>query len=212
VLKVGIALALFSSCAPQPVKVAPPPAQAHRLPHPVVVTHPYVFPIARCTTSYAHAHHDYAATDIFAARGCAFVSPVEGRVDEVTYTDTWSSGTNRGADRGGLSVSVVGDDGVRYYGSHLQRIASGIKPGVRVTAGTRLGEVGNTGSARGIATHLHFGISWPTPHGVWWVRRGEVAPWPYLDSWRRDGEKSPADAVNALRRKVGTTPRCTSYC
>jgi murein DD-endopeptidase MepM/ murein hydrolase activator NlpD len=214
VLKVGIALALFASCTPQPgVKVAPTPAPTPK-PTPAVVAthHRYAFPIAACRASYAHAHHDYAATDIFAARGCAFVAPVDGRVDEVTYTDSWSPRTNKGADRGGLSVSVVGDDGVRYYGSHLQRIAPGIRPGVRVSVGTRLGEVGNTGSARGIATHLHFGVSWPTAHGVWWVRRGEVYPWPYLDSWRAGGATSPASAVEALRRKVGTTPRCSSYC
>ena len=59
-----------------------------------------------------------------------------GTVDEVTYKDTWSSSTNRGADRGGLSVSVVGSDGVRYYGSHLERIATGIRPGVPVRVGT----------------------------------------------------------------------------
>lgn len=171
----------------------------------------YVFPL-RCRTSYGHTHHDYPATDIFAARGCRFVSPVAGRVDEVSYTDRWSSSTNRGDTRGGLSVSVVGRDGVRYYGSHLERIAPGIKPGLVVGVGTLLGYVGNTGSARGTTTHLHFGISWPTRAGVWWVRRGEVYPWPYLDSWKAGGQKSPAAAVEAKRRKVGTVPACPSYC
>jgi murein DD-endopeptidase MepM/ murein hydrolase activator NlpD len=180
------------------------------LPHPAGA---YAFPVAGCGASYGHAHHDYPATDIFAARGCAFVAVVAGRVDEVTYVDRWSSSTNRGADRGGLSVSIVGDDGVRYYGSHLSAIAPGIRPGVRVKAGTRLGSVGNTGSARGIATHVHFGVSWPTRAGIWWVRRGEVYPWPYLDSWRAGGGRSPAAAVADARRRAGTdVPRCTSYC
>jgi murein DD-endopeptidase MepM/ murein hydrolase activator NlpD len=172
----------------------------------------YAFPVSGCTTSYARSHHDYPATDIFAAKGCAFVSPVAGRVDEVTYTDSWNGSTNKGADRGGLSVSVVGVDGVRYYGSHLSAIAPGIKPGVRVKAGSRLGDVGNTGSARGIATHVHFGLSWPTRNGVWWVRRGEVYPWPYLDSWRAGDNRSPADAVAAKHAASGDVPPCTSYC
>jgi murein DD-endopeptidase MepM/ murein hydrolase activator NlpD len=172
----------------------------------------YAFPITGCAVSYARAHHDYPATDIFAAKGCAFVAPVDGRVDEVTYTDTWSSSTNRGADRGGLSVSVVGVDGVRYYGSHLSAIATGIHPGAIVKRGQQLGSVGNTGSARGIAPHLHLGVSWPTRPGVWWVRRGEVYPWPYLDSWRAGGNRSPAAEVARKRAAVGTVPPCTSYC
>lgn len=171
----------------------------------------YVFPL-KCSASYGRSHHDYPATDLFAARGCRFVSAVAGRVDEVSYTDRWSSSTNRGADRGGLSVSVVGRDGVRYYGSHLERIAPGIKPGAVVAVGAVLGYVGSTGSARGTAPHLHFGISWPTRAGIWWVRRGEVYPWPYLDSWKAGGQKSPAAAVEAKRRRVGTVPPCPSYC
>ena len=202
----------------QPVTTPPVtrPATTHpatRRPSPSPVAVRYAFPVAGCRTSYGRAHHDYAATDVFANAGCAFVSPIAGRVDEVAYRDTWNGRTNRGADRGGLFVSVVGVDGVRYYGSHLRSVAPGIRPGVRVAAGTRLGEVGTTGSARGTPPHLHFGISWPTRAGVWWVRRGEVAPWPYLDSWRAGGDRSPAPAVRAARREAGTdVPPCPSYC
>lgn len=172
----------------------------------------YAFPIAGCRSTYGHTHHDYPATDVFAALGCIFVSPVTGRVDEVTTVDRWDPGTNRGADRGGRSVSVVGRDGVRYYGSHLSAIASGIRPGLRVSAGQPLGRIGNSGSARGIDPHLHFGLSWPTRPGVWWVRRGEVYPWPYLDAWRDGRQLSPAAAVAARRAAVGTVPPCPAYC
>jgi murein DD-endopeptidase MepM/ murein hydrolase activator NlpD len=96
-----------------------------------------------------------------------------------------------GANRGGLSISVVGDDHVRYYGSHLSAIDPAIVPGARVAAGQRMGAVGNTGDARGIACHLHFGLSPPCGPGDWAVRRGAVYPWPYLDSWRAGGQKSP---------------------
>ena len=169
-----------------------------------------VFPIRGCKVSYGRSHHDYPATDLFAARGCTVVSPVAGRVDEVTTVDRWSSSSNKGADRGGLSWSVVGVDGVRYYGSHLQSLA--VRAGQRVSAGQALGQVGNTGSARGTSPHLHFGLSWPTRAGVWWVRRGEVYPWPYLDSWKAGGSKSPAAAVAAEHRRQGTVPTCPSYC
>ena len=130
-----------------------------------------MFPIRGCTASASLSHHDYPASDIFAKVGCAFVSPVSGRVDEVTRVDRWDPRTNIGRDRGGLSISVVGVDGVRYYGSHLSAIGAGIRPGLQVRAGQTLGLIGNTGSARVTPPHLHFGISWPTPAGHWWIRR-----------------------------------------
>jgi murein DD-endopeptidase MepM/ murein hydrolase activator NlpD len=173
----------------------------------------HVFPIRGCRASYGRTHHDYPATDIFAPRGCAFVAPVDGMVDEVSRIDRWNPATDRGADRGGLSVSMVGVDGVRYYGSHLQSVAAGIAPGVRVAAGRLLGRVGNSGNARSVATHVHFGISWPTPKGIWWVRRGVLYPWPYLDSWREGGNLSPRSAVQQARAATGTpVPTCRSEC
>jgi murein DD-endopeptidase MepM/ murein hydrolase activator NlpD len=168
------------------------------------------FPVRGCKVSYAHSHHDYPATDIFAAKGCAVVAPVTGRVDEVSAVDRWSSATNRGADRGGLSFSIVGDDGVRYYGSHLSALR--IRAGQRVVVGQVIGAVGNSGDARGIATHVHFGLSWPTRPGIWWVRRGEVYPWSYLDSWRAGGSRSPAAAVAAAHRRLGDVPPCQVDC
>ena len=129
----------------------------------------YVFPIANCTTTYGKYHHDYPATDIQAKKGCAFVAPISGVVDEIVAKDNWNGKTNLGQDRGGLSVSIIGDDGVRYYGSHLSKIETSTVVGLRVTAGTKLGEVGSSGSAKGTAPHLHFGISWPTEKNIWWV-------------------------------------------
>ena len=166
----------------------------------------YIFPVADCAVDYAHAHHDYAATDILTTAGCKFVSPIAGTVDEVNRTDRWVGKTNLGIDRGGLYVSIIGVDGVRYYGSHLKSIPTSIKPGLVVTAGQLLGKVGATGSARGTHPHLHFGISWPTPADTWWVRRGEVLPWKYLDAWKKGKDLSPAMAVDALKAKVGEIP------
>ena len=168
----------------------------------------YVFPVADCKVNYARAHHDYAATDILAKAGCKFVAPIDGVVDEVSRTDKWSGKTNLGIARGGLYVSIIGTDGVRYYGSHLLKrsIPKEIQPGVSVKAGQVLGSIGATGSARGTAPHLHFGISWPTPADIWWVRRGEVLPWKYLDAWKAGKDLSPVKEVNARKLKVGEIP------
>jgi murein DD-endopeptidase MepM/ murein hydrolase activator NlpD len=166
----------------------------------------YTFPVADCTVNYARAHHDYAATDILTKAGCKFVAPINGVVDEVNRVDTWRSPPNLGITRGGLSVSIIGDDGVRYYGSHLRSIPTNIQPGVAVMAGDVLGAIGSTGSARGTAPHLHFGISWPTPPDTWWVRRGEVLPWKYLDAWKKGKDLSPVKAVAARKAKVGEIP------
>jgi murein DD-endopeptidase MepM/ murein hydrolase activator NlpD len=166
----------------------------------------YTFPVANCAVNYARAHHDYAATDILAKAGCKFVAPINGIVDEVSRIDTWRSPPNLGITRGGLSVSIIGEDGVRYYGSHLRSIPENIQPGVSVLAGDVLGAIGSTGSARGTAPHLHFGISWPTPPDTWWVRRGEVLPWKYLDAWKKGKDLSPVKAVAARKAKVGEIP------
>jgi murein DD-endopeptidase MepM/ murein hydrolase activator NlpD len=157
----------------------------------------YTFPIAACTVNYTHSHHDYPATDIQAKKGCAFVSPVAGVIDEIVLVDKWSGKTNKGADRGGLSVSIIGDDGIRYYGSHLSKIEANVIPGLRVASGDKLGEVGATGSAKGTSPHLHFGISYPTEKGIWWVKRGVLYPWKYLDAWKVGKDLKPVLKVPA---------------
>ncbi len=172
----------------------------------------HVLPVAGCSTSYARAHHDYPAADVFAARGCLFVAPVTGRVDEVNRLDRWRSATNRGADRGGLMVSVVGRDGVRYYGAHLEKVFPSITAGLVVEAGTPLGRVGDTGSARGVGAHLHFGLSWPTKAGYWWVRRGVVPPAAFLDAWRAGRNSSPVAATVNARRAYGEDSICRNFC
>jgi hypothetical protein len=170
----------------------------------------YVFPVRGCAASASQAHHDYPAADIFAKAGCRFVSPVAGLVDEVNLVDRWDAKRNVGADRGGLSVSVVGVDGVRYYGSHLSAVQ--VRAGDRVQAGQVLGLIGSTGSAQVTPPHLHFGMSWPTPPGRWWIRRGMVAPQPFLEAWRTGRQLSPVAAVGKARRSYGIDRGCRAYC
>ena len=173
----------------------------------------YIFPVQGCKVTYAHSHHNYPATDFLAAKGCKFVAPISGVVDEVNRVDRFTWKPNLGADRGGLYISIIGDDGVRYYGSHLSKVADLMEPGVRVNAGDVIGFVGATGDSKGLAPHLHFGISWPTPSqkNVWWVRRGELYPWKYLDAWKAGKDISPAKSVFALEKKIGTIPKQVGY-
>lgn len=166
----------------------------------------FVFPIAGCEYTYAKAHHDYPATDILAKAGCRYVAVTSGVIDEVNRIDAWSGKTNLGEDRGGLYVSFISTDGVRYYASHLRSIPPSIQPGVEIKAGRLLGTVGTSGSARGTKPHIHFGLSWSTPPQTWWVRRGMVWPWKYLDAWKAGKDLSPAKEVEAKRLKVGDLP------
>ncbi len=84
----------------------------------------------------------HRGVDMFAARGTPVVAPVAGTV------------RHRDNSIGGKSFYLDGDDGHRYYGTHLDSYgASG-----RVVAGAVVGTVGNTGNARFTSPHLHFEI------------------------------------------------------
>ena len=50
---------------------------------PALAAPTYAFPIQGCKVTYAHSHHNYPATDILGPKGCKFVSPVAGIIDEV---------------------------------------------------------------------------------------------------------------------------------
>lgn len=90
----------------------------------------------------------HGAIDMYANRGTPIVSPVAGTVR--------SSKVNDGA--GGNWVQVLGDDGNLYYFAHMEG-APTVKRGQAVRAGTSLGYVGDSGSARGTSPHLHFKVS-----------------------------------------------------
>jgi peptidoglycan LD-endopeptidase LytH len=160
----------------------------------------YAFPVDASNVAFHPTHSKYPATDIFADCGEPAVATTSGVVLEVSLKDVYVKGSPDGPDNGGLSVSLLGDDGVRYYGSHLSKVLDGIRAGVRVKAGQQLGKVGHTGNANGVC-HLHFGISPACAKtGDWKVRRGVVWPATYLTSWRDGGSKSPVATVAAWKR------------
>lgn len=184
-----------------------------RVPPPKLSKFTYTFPVRGCSTTYQRRLLTLPKTTIWAAKGCAFVAPVGGVVDEVNIKNRWKPSTDVGADREGRFVTILGDDGVRYLGGHLDSVADGIRPGVRVKAGRLLGRVGNSGNARDTAPNLYFAISWKAGPSFWWVRRGMVEPWDYLDAWLSGNRTfSPKEETLALRAKVGETPRCSVQC
>ena len=85
----------------------------------------------------------HQGTDILAPRGTPVVASVSGSV------------RGHNSSLGGISYYLQGDDGNVYFGTHLDSL-SGARG--RVSQGTVVGYVGNTGNARGGPTHLHFEI------------------------------------------------------
>jgi Membrane proteins related to metalloendopeptidases len=153
----------------------------------------YMFPIINAACSYGPDHHTYPATDIFCPIGSEFVAVTDGVVDFVSRVDEWDPTTNRPEQRSGLAVAIIGDDGWRYYGSHLLSVTDGIEPGVRVSVGQSLGKLGRSGNARHTPPHVHFGISRPTTPDDWQVRRGEIWPYEYLRAWERGEMLTPLE-------------------
>ena len=159
-----------------------------------VPTPTYVFPFTGRNVSYGTRHAGYQAIDVFGC-GANVVAPTSGTVTQVRTTDPWQPAVNDPATRGGHYVSMVGDDGVRYYFAHLGTISTAV--GTIVAPGDALGIMGQTGDARATECHTHFGISWPCPTVEWQVRRGEILPPKYLDAWRLGQQLSPTDEVAA---------------
>jgi len=168
-----------------------PTSTATEIPTATTVTAQYFFPVQHAEVNYGKFHHDYPATDIFCDEGNEFVAVTDGVIDYISFKDIWDPKTNDPNYRGGLSVAIIGSDGVRYYGSHLQAIAPDLQVGMTVTAGQLLGLTGKSGDARSTPAHLHFGISHPTTPEDWQVRRGEIWPYPYLQAWRKGEMRAP---------------------
>lgn len=129
----------------------------------------YAFPVAG-EVSYGEYHHDYPATDIFARIGTPVVACVAAVVLRVSRAEVG---------KGGITVTLRGEDGWRYYYAHLSGIAPDVAPGDVIRAGQLLGWSGNSGNARNTPPHLHFGIS------LYGSTAGEISPYPYLNVWPR---------------------------
>lgn len=129
----------------------------------------YLFPL-RGAVTYGPFHHDYPATDIFAPIGTPAIACVRAEVLRLSRSD---------AGKGGLSITLRGEDGWRYYYAHLSALVTPLSPGDVVEPGQLLGLSGDTGDAHGTEPHLHFGISRSGN------AQGQLPPYPYLQTWPR---------------------------
>ncbi len=161
----------------------------------------YVFPFSKVHVTYSRDHLNYPATDV---HGCyaRVLAPTSGVIFDIKTKDLWIEEFDAPGTRGGLTITLHGDDRVRYYFAHLGRIK--IKPGDRVEPGQWIGVVGSSGNARITKCHTHFGMSRICDRGEDRVLQGEIWPWKYLDAWRDGVNKSP---INAKRRVIKASPQ-----
>jgi len=85
--------------------------------------------------------------DLFAPRGTPVRSATAGlvyRIDDLSL--------------GGLSVTVVGGGGRRYFYTHFDAVPADLREGQRVDVDTVIGFVGSSGNAVGTPPHLHFAV------------------------------------------------------
>ncbi len=155
----------------------------------------YVFPFSKVRVTYPRDHIDYPATDV---EGCYahVLAPTSGVVFDVETKDMWDEKLDLPGTRGGLTVTIHGDDRVRYYFAHLGRVK--VKVGDRVEPGQWIGVMGSSGNARVTRCHVHFGISRICPQSEYKVLQGEIWPWRFLDAWRSGINKSPVSAKNRV--------------
>lgn len=153
--------------------------------------------------TYSHDHLNYPATDV---EGCyaKVLAPTAGTITHTRRIDNWIEEIDAVGTRGGLTVTLVGDDTVRYFFSHLGRVK--VKIGQRVEAGDWIGVIGSSGNARITVCHVHIGMSRICPLAEIFLLQGELWPWRFLDAWREGIQMSPRKAKNRL---IGLSPdRC----
>lgn len=89
----------------------------------------------------------HLGNDLFAALGTPLVAVERGVIANLGWDNL-----------GGHGLWLVGQSGTQYYYAHMNSYEPGIANGVVVEAGQRLGQVGDSGNAKGGAAHCHFQV------------------------------------------------------
>ena len=157
----------------------------------------YVFPFSRVPVSYPKDHLNYPAVDV---EGCyaRVLAPTAGFISQLHRLDKWTPENDSPGTRGGLTITVQGDDGVRYFFSHLGRIKA--LKNQRVAAGDWIGVIGSSGNARVTRCHTHFGMSRVCPLAEVYLLQGEIWPQKYLNAWRKSQQLSPRKEIRKLEK------------
>jgi hypothetical protein len=170
----------------------------------------YVFPVygpASFGDTFGAYRGDVAGNwhhgeDIFAPLGTPLLAVSDGTVFSVGWNDI-----------GGWRLWLHDRVGNEFYYAHLSAYSPLAVNGRQVKAGDVLGFMGKTGDAEFSAVHLHFEI-----HPVSLLAQGydgAVAPYPFLNAWRRAQDVSfdagraylpsggPGSARNGIAPPVG---------
>lgn len=111
----------------------------------------------------------HEATDIMAPKGTPVVAVDTGIIAKLFTSQT-----------GGLTVYQFDpSQKYAYYYAHLDRYAEGLREGMLVKKGDRVGYVGVTGNADPKGPHLHFAIFELGPEKHWWEGK-PINPYPIL--------------------------------
>lgn len=115
--------------------------------------------------------HSHDALDILAPRGSPVVAVDDGVVKKL-FTSV----------RGGLTVYQFDpEETYCYYYAHLDRYAPGLREGMILKKGQRIGDVGITGNSPPDTPHLHFAIFKLGPEKQWW-KGAALNPYPLWGS------------------------------
>ena len=157
----------------------------------------YVFPFSRVPVTYPKDHLHYPAVDV---EGCyaRILAPTAGFISKIHRLDKWTPENDSPGTRGGLTITVQGDDGIRYFFSHLGRIK--VLKNQRVAAGDWIGVMGSSGNARVTRCHTHFGMSRVCPLAEVYLLQGEIWPQKYLNAWKNGEQLSPRKEIRKLEK------------
>jgi murein DD-endopeptidase MepM/ murein hydrolase activator NlpD len=136
---------LLADCEPPPPNPPPPGPVLHAKPVEGPCTYRDTYGAPR---SGGRVH---LGVDISAAEGNDLFAVADG-----TITKVYVAGVDALAGNG---VRITQPDGHYFFYAHMQRVASGIQVGSRVTAGQLVGYLGQTGNAGG--PHLHLEVHLP---------------------------------------------------
>lgn len=157
----------------------------------------YVFPFSRVAVHYPKDHLHYPAADV---EGCyaRILAPTAGVISQLHRLDKWNPDNDSPGTRGGLTITLQGDDGVRYFFSHLGRVK--VLKNQRVSAGDWIGVMGSSGNARITRCHTHLGMSRVCPLAEVYLLQGEIWPQKYLDAWKKGQQLSPRKEIRKLEK------------
>jgi murein DD-endopeptidase MepM/ murein hydrolase activator NlpD len=158
----------------------------------------YVFPFAKVPVYYPRDHLHYPAVDV---EGCyaRVLAPTSGVISEVRTHDKWDPLVDEPGTRGGLTITMHGDDTVRYYFSHLGKVK--VRKGQRVQPGHWIGVIGSSGNARVTRCHVHLGMSRICHTKETILQQGEFWPQKYLDAWKEGRQLSPRKEKNQVIKR-----------